>query len=91
VTLRVRVTRWRCSYNPCETKFLSSPLPGTAHAFARQTDRAAAITLLVGLGLGGRASERLMNRLELPVSDDTILRRLKRRPDPPSNCAPGPL
>lgn len=78
MTLRVRVTRWRCSYSPCGTKFFSSPLPGTAHAFARQTDRAAAITLLVGQALGGRASERLINRLGLPVSDDTILRRLKR-------------
>jgi transposase len=32
-----------------------------------------------GHGVGGRPGERLMKRLGMPVSDDTILRQLKRR------------
>ena len=34
---------------------------------------------LVGYSLGGRPAERLMARLGMPVSDDTILRQLKSR------------
>ncbi len=41
-----------------------------SHAPVRGRDPAA---------LGGRRGERLLGRLGLPVSDDTILRRLKRR------------
>ncbi len=34
--------------------------------------------MLVAQALGGRGAERLLCRLGIPVSDDTILRRLKR-------------
>jgi transposase len=37
------------------------------------------IVQLLGHGVGGRPAERLMKRLGMPVSDDTILRQLKRR------------
>jgi hypothetical protein len=40
------------------------------------------VTELVGHALGGRAGERLMGRLGLRVSDDTIVRRLKTRARP---------
>lgn len=39
----------------------------------------AAIVDLVGRGMGGRPAEYLMGRLGMPVSDDTILRQIKRR------------
>src|ERR1035441_8462500 len=72
VTLRVRVSRWSCRNSACQTKFFSQQLPGTATAYARQTNRASAVTLVVGQALGGRAAEHLMNRLGMPISDDTI-------------------
>ena len=33
---------------------------------------------MLGHSTGGRPGERLMQRLDMPVSDDTILRQLKR-------------
>lgn len=39
----------------------------------------AAIVDLIGHGMGGRPAEYLMGRLGMPVSDDTILRQIKRR------------
>lgn len=41
----------------------------------------------MGHALGGRAGERLIGRLGLPVSDDTIVRQLKRRARPTSTDA----
>ena len=35
---------------------------------------------MLGHAAGGRPAERLMARLGMPVSDDTILRHLKRQP-----------
>jgi hypothetical protein len=43
---------------------------------------------MVGHGMGGRPGERLMHQLGMPVSDDTLLRSVKRvQCDQP----PGPL
>ena len=39
----------------------------------------AELVRLLGHAAGGRAAERLMTRLGMPMSDDTILRPLKRR------------
>lgn len=47
-------------------------------SFARRTRRVAEIVGLLGHSMGGRPGERLMGRLGMPVSDDTILRQLKR-------------
>jgi methylmalonyl-CoA mutase cobalamin-binding subunit len=39
----------------------------------------AELVRLLGHTAGGRTSERLLARLGMPVSDDTILRAVKRR------------
>ncbi len=46
--------------------------------YARRTRRVSEIGGLLGHSAGGRPGERLMRRLGMPVSDDTILRQLKR-------------
>ncbi len=45
---------------------------------------------MTGYTLGGRPGERLLARLGLPVSDDTLLRRIKQRAKsrPPSASIP---
>ncbi|MDX6484255.1 MAG: hypothetical protein QOE95_2026, partial [Gaiellaceae bacterium] len=53
-------------------------LPGVCVPHARRTRRFADVFQWVGYALGGRGGERLLDRLGLPVSDDTILRTLKR-------------
>lgn len=78
VTLRVKLSRWRCRDRGCERKTFSDLLPRIAQPFARRTRRVSELAQLVGHAAGGRPAERLMTRLGLPQSDDTILRQLKR-------------
>jgi transposase len=82
VSLRVCVGRWRCRHPGCAVRFFTGELPSVAEVYGRHTSRADVVTELIGHALGGRAGERLMGRLGLPVSDDTILRRLKKRARP---------
>src|SRR5215213_4004645 len=82
VSLRVRVGRWHCRQPGCAVRFFTGALPGVADAYGRRTSRAEVVTELIGQALGGRAGERLLSRLGLPVSDDTIVRRLKKRARP---------
>jgi hypothetical protein len=46
---------------------------------ARRTVRVAEIVRLFGYAAGDLPSERLLARLAMPVSDNAILRQLKRR------------
>ena len=78
VSVRVRMTRWRCRNDRCERRIFAERLPELTAPFARRTARLAGIVRLFGHGVGGRPSERLMIRLGMPVSDTTILRDLKR-------------
>lgn len=49
-----------------------------AAPYARRTRRVGEIVGMLGHSTGGRTGERLMQRLGMPVSDNTILRQLKR-------------
>jgi transposase len=79
VSLRVHVGRWRCRQSGSSVRFFTGALSGVAEMRGRRTCRADVVTQLIGHALGGRPGERLISRIGLPVSDDTILRRLKTR------------
>jgi transposase len=79
VTVKLRVSRWRCLNGDCERRTFADQLPEIVSPHARRTRRIAEIVHLFGHGTGGRPGERLMKRLGMPVSDDTILRQLKRQ------------
>jgi transposase len=78
VTVKLRVIRWRCGNAECERQTFADRLLEIASPHARRTCRVAEIVQLLGHGVGGLPGERLMKRLGMPVSDDTILRQLKR-------------
>src|SRR5260370_5172766 len=78
VTVRARLTRWRCRNDQCERRIFAERLPRLAAPFARRTARLAGIVRLFGHGAGGRPAERLMARLGMPVGHTTILRDVKR-------------
>src|SRR6202030_1213964 len=63
----------------CERETFTDQLPEIVCPHARRTQRIAELVHLIGHGTGGRPGERLMKRLGMPVSDDTILRHLKRQ------------
>lgn len=78
LTVKLRLSRWRCTHQKCRRQTFADRLPTIAYPYARRTRRVTEIVGLLGHSAGGRAAERLMNRLGMPVSDDTILRHLKR-------------
>jgi hypothetical protein len=82
VTLRIHVSRWRCRHARCTTQVFTERLPAVCVPHARHTQRFVDIIQLVGYALGGRGGERLLQRLGMAVSDDTLLRTLKRRATP---------
>jgi transposase len=79
VTVKMQVSRWRCLNRECERETFTDQLPEVVCPHARRTQRTAELVHLFGHGTGGRPAERLMKRLGMPVSDDTILRHLKRQ------------
>ncbi len=50
-----------------------------ARSYGRQTDRAAEIVRLVGYVAGGRRGVRLLARLCVACSDDTVRRRVRQK------------
>jgi transposase len=79
VALRLRLSRWRCRNAECEQAIFRERLGEVVAPWARRTSRVEEVLLLVGHRTGGRAAEFLLKRLAMAVSDDTILRRIKRR------------
>lgn len=78
VTVKLLLSRWRCAHRECARRTFTDRLPTVADPYARRTRRVGEIVGLLGHSAGGRPGERLMQRLGMPVSDNTILRQLKR-------------
>jgi len=78
VMLHLQVGRWRCGNDRCPRKIFTERIPELAVPWARRTERLRDVVRLIGHGMGGRPGERLLSRLAMPVSDDTILRAVKR-------------
>jgi transposase len=83
VSLQIRVGRWRCGTRACAVRFFADRLPGVAEFRGRRTCRANVVVRLIGYALGGRPGERLARRIGLSVSNDTLLRWVKRCASPP--------
>lgn len=77
VILRLRLARWRCRNPACGHQTFGDRLPDVAPLFARRTGRVIDLARLLTHAVGGRPAERLVIRLGLPQSDDTLLRSLK--------------
>jgi transposase len=80
--LRVVVRRFRCPTPACARVVFAERLPALARPHARRTARAAARVTDVGLALGGEAGARLLGRLRVAASADTVLRFVRRAPAP---------
>lgn len=90
VQMWITVSRFRCRNKGCTRKIFCERLPGVARAYGRQTDRVAEIVRLVGYIAGGRPGQRLLIRLSISTSDDTVLRRTRQTPLQPSAALPVP-
>ena len=67
VTLRVKVTRWRCQNSGCFRQTFADPLPEVAASQGRRTRRVAELARLVGHTSGGRPAERLLGCLRATI------------------------
>jgi transposase len=77
VQIRLKVRRFRCRNRNCGQKIFSERLPGIVRAYGRRSDRLGDIVRLIGYSLGGLPASRILERLAVPISDDTVLREVK--------------
>jgi transposase len=79
VEIHLQTRRFRCRNAECRRKIFAEQLPAVAAPNARETVRLCEILGLVGYALGGLPGERLLKRLGINSSDDTVLRRVKKQ------------
>jgi transposase len=82
VELRLKARRFRCRNQACERKIFAEPIPEVARSHGRWTTRAGGIIRLIGYTAGGLPGSRILDRLAIPISDDTVLRMVKAFGDP---------
>ena len=80
VRLIAEVCRFRCAATQCGQQIFTEQFPtGVLAPWARRTRRFDVLVHHLGLALGGRPAASLAKRLMLPVSNDTLLRVVRRR------------
>ena len=82
VTIRLQVRRLFCDAPDCTRRIFAERLPGVVGSWARRTTRLAGRLTAVGLALGGAAGARLSKALGILVSRNTLLRLVRRAPQP---------
>jgi transposase len=81
VQLRVAARRFRCDVAACARRIFAERL-GSVAAWGRRTARLDALAHHLALALGGRPAAGFAARLMLPLSNDTLLRLVRRRGTP---------
>jgi transposase len=84
VQLVIAARRFRCDAVLCGQRvFTERFVEGILAPWARRTARLDYVVHQLGLALGGRPAANIARRLMLPVSNDTLLRVVRRRGCPP--------
>lgn len=84
VTIILHVRRLRCDNENCRRRIFAENVGDVTWSYCRRTRRLGDVHRSIGLALGGEAGMRLVTRLGMPVSADTILRIA--RADPSGAC-----
>lgn len=74
--LELTVRRFFCRNSACPRKVFAEPIPDLACPHARSTSRLNDAHRAVALSLGGEAGSRLAGKLAMPISPDSLLRRI---------------
>ena len=82
-TLRLTVRRFFCDQPQCPRLLFGERLPQLTTPHARTTGPLTETHQAIGFALGGEAGARLAEKLGVPTSPDTLLRRVKATPDQP--------
>lgn len=84
VVLRVTVRRFWCDAVLCRRRIFAERFGANILApLSRRTGRLETIVHHLGLALGGRPAAAFADRLMMPVSNDTLLRVVRRRTEQP--------
>lgn len=84
VVLRVTVRRFWCDAVLCRRRIFAERFDANTLApLSRRTGRLETIVHHLGLALGGRLAAAFAERLMMPVSNDTLLRVVRRRAGQP--------
>jgi transposase len=86
VRVQLRVRKFFCDHPACPRQIFTERVPTVATPWARRTRRLAQLLLTFGMALGGEAGARLVARLGLRASPDTLLRLVQVAPPP--NASP---
>jgi transposase len=79
VALRLVTRRFVCNAPSCPRRIFAERFAGIIAERARRTSRLECIVHHLGLALGGRPAASFAKRLMMPVSNDTLLRVVRRR------------
>ncbi len=82
VQLQLLTRRFFCTDQTCERRIFCERLPRVVTAYGRQTVRLNDALYLIGMMLGGQPGMKLASGLGMPISPDTILRRIHQSPLP---------
>ena len=83
VVISLGVRRLFCDAPDCPKRTFAEQIPGLTSRYARRSVELGRMLAGVGLALAGRAAARLGSRLGLATSRSTLLRMIRRLPDPP--------
>jgi len=82
VHVGLRARRFYCRNAECARRTFAERLPELVATHARRAARLAEAQGQVGVALGGEAAARLLHRLAMPASSDTVLRLVRGLPLP---------
>jgi transposase len=85
VRLEVRVRRFFCDQPSCPQRIFCEHVPTVIAPHARRTVRLNTALQRLSFALGGEPGARLATDLEMRVSADTLLRRIRQTSSPPSS------
>jgi transposase len=80
--LELAVRRLYCRNPACSRQTFVERLPGLIEPRAQRKDRLATTQGRVGVAMGGEAGARMLQRIGMPTSGDTVLRLVRRLPLP---------
>lgn len=86
VRLRLTVRRFRCLTHGCLKTTFAERLPDLVVPHAQRTERLNTALSAVAFALGGQAGQQLAVQLKMPISGDTLLRIIRRTPEPAPAC-----
>ncbi len=88
VVLHLTVRRMLCPNPDCPYTVFAERFPGLVRVYARMTDRLIAALQQMGLATTGESGSRLAQTLAMPISPDTLLRRILDLPVPDVGFVP---